>query len=249
MEKLLKTEAIVLRAKNYNEADQILTLFTHKAGKIAAIVKGVKKPKSRLRGGVQVFSHTNLVLYLGANLATVTGAETINTFSLLREDLTRMSYAAYLAELIDSFTPPGEKDEEIFRLALMGLYLLSIEEPWLVARALETKILMQTGYQPQMESCVECGKDLTKIKGIYQFAPMLGGIICPYCNNKDGTRIEIGGEALGMIKRLQDIELTKVNRLRISLQGKQEIEELLEQQITHSLGKKIKSKDFLDNLA
>ena len=56
----------------------------------------------------------------------------------------------------------------------MGPYLLSIEEPWLVARALETKLLMQTGYQPQIESCVECGGDLTKIKGIYQFAPMLG---------------------------------------------------------------------------
>ena len=221
MEKLLKTEAIVLRAKNYNEADQILTLFTHKAGKIAAIVKGVKKPKSRLRGGVQVFSHTNL-FYLVQFVAC--GRKQLIP-SFIEEDLTRMSQR-HSVELSD-LTLLRRKMKKSCQPN--GLYLLSIEEPC-QARALETKILMQTGYQPQMESCVECGKDLTKIKGTYQFAPMLGGIICPYCNNKDGTRIEIGGEALGMIKRLQDIELTKVNRLRISLQGKQEIEELLEQQ-------------------
>lgn len=250
MEKLLKTEAIVLRARNYNEADQILTLFTQKAGKISAIVKGVKKPKSRLRGGVQVFSHTNLDLYLGANLATVTGAETINTFSLLREDLTRMSYAAYISELIDSFTPPEERDEEIFRLALMGQYLLSIGEPWLVARALETKILVQTGYQPQLESCVQCGLGLNIIKGSYRFAPLLGGLICPQCNDsKQRDTMDVSGEAIGLLKRLQDIELSKINRLRISQQGKKEIEKLLDLQIINSLGKKIKSKVFLDNLA
>ena len=59
---IYKAEAIVLRSMVYRESDRILTLFTREAGKVSAIAKGVRKTTSRLRGAVQLFSHTRLVL-------------------------------------------------------------------------------------------------------------------------------------------------------------------------------------------
>lgn len=248
MREILKTNAVVLRARNYSEADQLLTLYTEKAGKLTAIVKGVKKPKSKLRGGVQVFSHTNVELFLGKTLATVTQAETINTFASLREDLLRMGCGAYLAELLDSLTPEAEKDTDLFRLVLTGFYLLSVEEPWLATKAMEIRLLRELGYQPLLECCANCGE--TKLAGNY-FSPELGGIICQRCLlDKPGINIlKISGETSVIYKQLMNMELTKLNRLRISANAKKELEEMLVLYITLCLGKKLKSKEFLDNLA
>ncbi|MDD4753342.1 MAG: DNA repair protein RecO, partial [Desulfitobacteriaceae bacterium] len=52
MSKIYSVEALILRARDYGEADKILTLYTREQGKVSAIAKGVRKPKSRLRGGV-----------------------------------------------------------------------------------------------------------------------------------------------------------------------------------------------------
>jgi len=248
LQEILKTNAIVLRARNYSEADQLLTLYTEKAGKLTAIVKGVKKPKSRLRGGVQVFSHTNLALYQGKNLATVTQAEVINTFASLREDLLRMSYASYLAEFVEAITLEGEPDPGLFALVLMGQHLLSVEEPWLVARVMEARLLMKLGYQPQLDSCVNCGK---KSDMSYLLAPQLGGIICSACSKKSTNTniVKISGETYVLLRQLMQMELSKVNRLRISVNAKKELEETLDLHIAYCLGKKLKSKEFLNNLA
>ena len=50
----IKTLGFVLRRTNYGEADRILNLITPQ-GKISAIAKGVRKPKSKLAGGVEMF--------------------------------------------------------------------------------------------------------------------------------------------------------------------------------------------------
>ncbi|MGI6224614.1 MAG: DNA repair protein RecO [Peptococcales bacterium] len=244
---ILKTSAVVLRARNYNEADQLLTLYTEKAGKLAAIVKGVKKPKSKLRGGVQVFSHTNVVLYLGKNLATVTQAEPINTFAPLREDLSRMSSTAYLADLLENLIPEGESDEKLFKVILMGLYLLSLEEPWLATKVMELRLLRQLGYEPILGSCANCGR---KEAGINYFSPELGGFLCGQClSDKPGLSVvKASGETCVILRQLMTMELRKINRLRISTNAKKELDEILDLHIVFCLGKKLKSKEFLNAL-
>lgn len=246
MQEIVKTQAIVLRARNYSEADQILTLFTAKLGKINAIVKGVKKPKSKLRGGIQVFSHTNVSLYIGKSLATVTQGEVINSFSPLREDLLRMGYAAYLAELIDSLVPEAEQDSGLFSLFLLGLHLLAVEEPWLVGKVMEVRLLSALGYQLQMDNCVECG---VAVGGSY-LAVEKGGVICDSCiKDMQGEElIKISGETRVLLGQLMNMELMKINRLRFSPNAKKELGEILDRHIINCAGRKLKAKEFLHML-
>ena len=84
---IYKEEAIVLRSMAYGEADQDLTLFTRGTGKVAAIAKGVRKPSSRLRGAVQLFSHSHLVIYSGKNLDTISQGDADENFSFIEQDL------------------------------------------------------------------------------------------------------------------------------------------------------------------
>lgn len=58
----LKTKGVILRRTNYKEADRILTVLTPDNGQLAVIARGVRKEKSRLAGGIELFAECNLTL-------------------------------------------------------------------------------------------------------------------------------------------------------------------------------------------
>ena len=70
-----RTEAIVLRRKDIGEADRILTLFTPGAGKVRAVAKGIRKPRSRKAGHLELFTCAKLLLAVGRDLDIITQAE------------------------------------------------------------------------------------------------------------------------------------------------------------------------------
>ncbi|MBA2279006.1 DNA repair protein RecO [Candidatus Saccharibacteria bacterium] len=56
----LATSGIILRRIEYGEADRIITFLTAEYGKMTAIAKGVRKQNSKLAGGVELFSVSEL---------------------------------------------------------------------------------------------------------------------------------------------------------------------------------------------
>ena len=115
-ERLYRVQAIVLKRTDYGEADRLLTLFTPDLGKMRAIAKGVRKPSSRKSGHVELFTHSALLLAKGRHLDIVTQADTIDAFMPLRENLERVGYAYYLAELVDRFSEEGTENRALFDL-------------------------------------------------------------------------------------------------------------------------------------
>ena len=90
-----KTEAIVLRSIRYGEADRILHLYSSTRGRIGAIAKGSRRPRSRFGGRLEPFFRLDLMLHEGrGELATVTGASTIDGYANLRESGPALSAAA-----------------------------------------------------------------------------------------------------------------------------------------------------------
>ena len=58
--KQLQTEGIVLSRTDYGEADRIINILTPEQGKIALMARGVRKPKSKLAGGIELFSISDI---------------------------------------------------------------------------------------------------------------------------------------------------------------------------------------------
>jgi len=58
---LTKDTAICIRAVDYSETSQIVTFFARAAGKISAIAKGSKRPKSAFDGPIEIFSYGKIV--------------------------------------------------------------------------------------------------------------------------------------------------------------------------------------------
>ena len=160
MEQNQKVQGIVLRSRDYKEADQLVTIYTRELGKVTVQARGVKKTASKLRSGLLLFSQTQLELVMGKSFPVVTGAAIAEAFALLRSDFSRMSYASYAAELLDQVIVEAQPDAELFLLILQTLYLLEQINPWLAVRQLEVRLLEQQGYGLQLEHCLSCGKPL-----------------------------------------------------------------------------------------
>ena len=99
--RLYRTEGIVLRARDFQETDRLLSIFTHRRGKVSAIAKGVKRPQSKLAGGTQHFCHSSFQFAEGRNLDVVTQCVPQDDFYGLRQNLDKVAHASYLAELVD----------------------------------------------------------------------------------------------------------------------------------------------------
>ena len=84
MKKSFVTEAINLKSYPLNDDDSIVVMFSKTKGLIRAVAKGAKRPKSKLGARIQMFVANHLMLLEGRNLDTIAQAESVNTFSKIR---------------------------------------------------------------------------------------------------------------------------------------------------------------------
>ena len=104
-----KTLAIVLRRTDFGEADRIVNLLTP-GGKVSAMARGVRKPKSKLAGGIEFFALNEIVLIEGkSEMRTLSSARMREFFGEILKDFERTEFAyqaiktvSWLCEQIES---------------------------------------------------------------------------------------------------------------------------------------------------
>lgn len=244
MEQYQNVSGMVLRSRDYKEADQLLTVYTKEQGKIMVQAKGVKKTTSKLRGGILLFSQTELVLTHGKGFPLVTGAATVSAFATLRSDFTRMTYASFAAELLDQVVADGQPDEQLFLLILQTFQLLEYIDPWLALCYLQVQLLELQGYGLQLEACLYCGIPL---KG-ERYRAEQGGLLCRACASSAQPGIFLTQEGLTTLKALYYIPLHRLGWVYISKEGKRSVEQYLDLQLQQLLSHPLKTKDFLKQL-
>ena len=122
------SEGIVLARKNFGEADRILVLYSKHHGRISLLAKGVRRPTSRKRGHLEVFSYIKFQASLGKGMDIMTEADTIDNFSKIRENLKRASLAYYFMEVVGRTTHENETHREVFEYVLESMERLKEEK-------------------------------------------------------------------------------------------------------------------------
>ncbi len=103
--KHIKSLGIVLARTNYGEADRIITFLTPAHGKVRALAKSVRKQKSKLAGGIELFSISNLSFVEGrGEIKTLTGSRLAKYYSHIVEDLERTRAGYELIRLLNKAT-------------------------------------------------------------------------------------------------------------------------------------------------
>ncbi len=157
--KQLATEALVLGRIDFGESGRILTLLTSNYGKISAIAKGVRKPKSRLAGGVELFSVSDIVFIDGkSEIRTLVSAQLKTNFAGISQDLNRSQVAYDILKFTNLYTESVCEDS-YFTLVNHALEALNYKtiEPAVVWSWFGVRILGISGHDINLVTDAEGG--------------------------------------------------------------------------------------------
>jgi DNA repair protein RecO (recombination protein O) len=249
--RLYKTEAIVLRSMDLGEADRVLTVLTPRLGKLRVIAKGIRRPRSRLGGGLEPFSDVHLVLAIGRTFDVVTQVALEDPHLRLRNDLHSTAAAWYLVELADRFCEGSADSHEAFELLAQGLAGLDAAPAEvsreIVARWFELHLLDAMGFRPELTQCVDCGAEIGPDGNGY--SPVAGGVLGPECVHAALGARPITPDGLKILRHLQRSGLAEVLRLRVPGAVQREVERALQASVMAVLERELRSRDFLDEVA
>jgi len=118
------TEAIVLARTDYGEADRILTLLTPENGKLRLIAKGVRRVKSKLAGGIELFSVTNVTYIKGrGDIGTLISARLVTYYSKIVGDIDRTMLGYDLIKQLHKVTE-DEPEADYYHLLVQAFAAL-----------------------------------------------------------------------------------------------------------------------------
>ena len=242
-----QTEAFIIKKIKLGEADRILTLYTPHLGKIQGIAKGVRRPRSKLAGHLELITYSQVTLARGRNLDTIIGSQTIDSFLPLKNDLWLTSCALYVTELINQFAAEHVENYPLFQLLLEIMrHLCWADDNDLVLRYFEMHLLNQVGYRPQLQQCVSCRLPLKPVTNAFSSAD--GGVLCPRCRQKQSLTHPLSVNALKVLRLLQSSNYDTVSKLRMNRELSRELAEVVAYYLEYILDREVKSAVWLDIL-
>lgn len=240
---IYQTEAVVLGAKNWGEADKMMTFFTRERGLVKAAAFGCRRPRSPLAGGMQMFSLLELQLAEGQRVDTVKQCTLKQHYRKLSEDLTAMSYGSFVAEFLREFLPEGQPEPQMFSQLLLILSAFETRNPRVTALAAVYQLLEFTGMQLHYEHCVHCGRE---INGDAYFQQAAGGVLCADCC--EAGMMAFPAELRRFILSLRDFDWSEAAQLKVSARLLVQAEQLLLSYLQSLLGRPLKSLAFIQQL-
>ncbi|MDO4740008.1 MAG: DNA repair protein RecO [Eubacteriales bacterium] len=173
------TDAIVLRRADWRDYDRMVTLLTP-GGRIDAVARGCRRPKSPLLAAAEPFTAGEYALYESKGRYTIEQFRATDTFYPLRMDYDRLLHGAYWLRLAEMQAMPEQDQSGLFHLLLRALAHLAYSElaPELLTMAFELHYLALLGLAPRMDECVRCGK---AVDAAAWFDAEGGGVACEVC--------------------------------------------------------------------
>lgn len=180
----------------YGEADRILHAITPEHGRIGAIARGARRPKSKLGGRLEPLSVVRLELQTGrSDLHTVVGVDTVAVHHRIVTDHGALTQAQQACHVVDRTCVPDEPAPAVHGLLRTLLALLDAR-PDAASEGLQLafrlKLLYALGLQPALGACVRCGRT----DDLVAFDAAQGGAVCASCQS---GAVSIVPEALGFM--------------------------------------------------
>ena len=225
---LRKDEAVCIRANDYSDTSQIVTLFCREAGKINAIAKGSKRPKSPFGGPVELLSHGMIVYSVRAEarLSTLTEFERKGDFVGLRRRLASLNSGLFVVELLNALTTDSDPYPHVFDDLLR--FLSDLDNSHEDAESLRLLVVFQVallgglGMGLTLERCANCSSRYDAHWPLIFFSTGAGGILCRNCEGSFPDRIPLSrraGACLGDMRSLggaSDAAIKEVEKTIIS---------------------------------
>lgn len=142
-----KTEALVVKRRNFGEADRIITVFTRNRGLLKIKAKGVRRINSRRAPHIELLNLCVITIYEGRGMPILTEAQSINTFDEIKGDLKKVGFAYHVCELIAGLCAEHQENRAVFALILDTLEKINDSlDPRSIVSQFEIELLSDLGF-------------------------------------------------------------------------------------------------------
>jgi len=239
-----KTRAIVLKLVEFSESSCVVTLFTEDFGKVGALAKGARRPKSAFEGALDLLALVRIVfLRKSADaLDLLTEAKLERRFRSAQRELARLYAGYYVAELLAELTDTGDPHPELFVAADQTLFALDqgAAVPETVLQ-FELAALRLLGHMPSLAECVVCGRPVVG-EGRVPFGMTVGGVLCENCRpGKRGVVSVSSGVIAALRQAATDAEAGR--ELEGSTRG--ELRAVMSNYFAHLVGRRLRMSEYL----
>jgi len=242
-----KTEAIILRTRDFGESDSIVSVFSSLCGTIKGIAKGARRSSKRFVNSLNIFSHVNLEFRerRSGDLVWLDLCELVDGFPGIRSNYTLLSRASYAVELTETFFPLNVPSQEMFLLLRWTLGAISdgrdLARTMIIFQAAALRI---GGFSINTSKCGLCGR-VYKGEGRALFHPPSGSIVCTACARETAHTPAMSPGAVHVLARLQSHEDIDLDALACNEETLAELSKVLAAHIEHRIGKRLRSAQYL----
>lgn len=241
-----KTQAIVLKTTKFRETSYIVTFFSRDFGKFQALIKAVRQPGSPWAGLFEPMNLIEVVFYekLRSDIHLATEASGIDLRREIRKDFRTLAYGYYLTEVLESFSNPGEADEDYWNL-ITETYAHLPQNPPFISLIFQLKLLTRSGFFPNLNTLsLERGENELETYFSSYLAEML-----KRPDTKSFLALAQNKQMIQCFKYLLKEDWQNVFRLEMNPHLMEEAENLMAWLVSAKLDRKLRSRKFLEGLA
>lgn len=233
-----KLEGIIISEVDYKESSKIINIFTKDYGIIGVLARGAKRLKSNFTGVTTKLTYGYFYLnYKEKGLSILNEVEIINPLRNIKKSLTLISFASYITELV-SQVYKHENNINIYDLYINAILKLEDNmDPLVITNIIELKLLNYLGITPNLNSCVSC--DNINVVTISSYK---GGLLCNSCK---GNEKIVHPKTIKLIRIFYYVDISKINKIEVSDNIKNEINEFIDDYYERYSGLYLKSKEFI----
>jgi len=206
---LIKDQAICIRATDFSETSQIVVFYTRQTGKVSAIAKGSKRPKSSFDGPIEMLSYGKIVFSDSTRdkLATLTEFEQGPAFVQLSANFLMFNCCLFAAELVNKLTDEYDPHPGLFDSFLELLQNISRSETKSQILSFliffQLSLLREVGLHPVFDCCVNCRSNYNSDWPESYFSSSVNGLICKDCEGGFADKVRLTKEASAVLNKLE----------------------------------------------
>jgi DNA repair protein RecO (recombination protein O) len=221
-----KTQGLVFGREDRAEADRIFTLFTSDFGKVELMGRGIRKITSKLRGGIELFSLSEVEFISSQHRNTLVEAIKIERFMDVARVSWKMEVAMQASSLISECVFGQESDQKMWKF-LMDFFTVLNGQP---AASKNEKLMWPyffwnfagiLGYAPQLYRCASCGGAPNPLN--LHFSSNEGGLLCPSCAKPRSEHRIIHQDVIKVLRVIANQDWETMVKLKVELKRIEEL--------------------------
>ncbi len=213
-----RTCGFVFKKEDRSEADRVFTVFTKDYGRVEIFAKAIRRIASKLRGGIEMGSLSELEFVQGKYRKTLTDATVMEKFSQAGIYPEKRKVTNKINSLLDGFIKGQESDEKLFNLVVdffnqFNSLLLPSNNYMLLYYYFFWNFIAVLGYGPDLSCCSRCHANLQP-SHLY-FSNKEGGIICGECMSQDSSAKKISADMVKVLRLFLQQDWQVITKLKM----------------------------------